>query len=76
MRLPELQVKEQAVIKIRQQSLKEGYAEVKSRLYYQGRPYQFEIIRTEIKNIPHDNPLASHFGVKKLGNWLPKNTIG
>ena len=65
MQLPELQAEDQAAREIRQQGLKEGWAEVEGVLHFQGLPYLPEIIRTEIISRHHDDPLAGHFGVEK-----------
>ena len=63
--LPELQGKNQAARKIRQQGLKQGWIEVKRVLHFQGLPYIAKTIWTELISRHHNDPLAGHFGIER-----------
>ena len=65
LRLPELQVEDQVAREIREKGLKESWEEIDGVVHREGLPYLPEIIRIEIINRHHDDPLAGHFGVKK-----------
>ncbi len=52
--------------RIRDQGLKDGWKEdVDGMLHHQRLPYVPEVIRTELINRHHDNPLAGHFAIDK-----------
>ena len=65
LQLPKLQWEDQVVREIRKKNLKESWEELKEVLHYKGRLYLPEIIRTEIMNKNHNNPLVGHYGVEK-----------
>ena len=41
-------------------------------LHHQGLPYLSETIRTELISRHHDNPLAGHFGIKKIRELIAR----
>ena len=43
-----------------------GWNNIDGVLHYQGLPYISETIWTELMSRHHNNPLASHFGIKKI----------
>ena len=65
LRLPELQDEDEEAKVLRAGGLPEGWEEVEGVLQYRGLPYVPEIIRFEVINRHHDDPLAEHFGIDK-----------
>ena len=65
LRLHKLQAKNKQAQKTKVDDL-EGCNNINGVLYYQGLSYIPEIIQTELISIYHDNPLAGHFGIKKI----------
>ena len=68
LRLHELQAEDEQARKLRadQQLGQQGWDDIDGVLHHQGLPYVPEIIRTELISRHHDDPLASHFGIKKI----------
>ncbi len=65
MRLPELQDDDKEAMKLRSEGLPEGWEDIEQLLHYQGLPYVPKVIRSELINKYHNNPLAGHFGIEK-----------
>ena len=66
MRLTELQADDQQAKEIRSEgTMKEGWEEIDEVLHFQGLPYIPEIICIELINWHNDDPLGSHYGIKK-----------
>ena len=63
-RLQELQEEDVQAQKIRAEK-REGWEDSEGVLHHQGLPYVPELIRTELISRHHDDPLVSHFGIKK-----------
>ena len=61
----ELQAKDYKAQKVKEQSLKEGWEEIKEILYHQGLSYVPKILNTKAISQYYNNPLAGHFGTKK-----------
>ena len=51
--------------KLRSERLLEGWENIKQVLYYDSFLYISKVIRLKLISKHHDNPLASHFGIKK-----------
>ena len=47
-----------------------GYEEINKIFHHQGLSFVPKAIRTELISHHHDNPLAGHFGIKKIGKLL------
>lgn len=60
-----LQLKNPEAQNMRKPDLKEGWKEIQEILHWEGLPYIPEIVRIKLINRHHDNPLASHFEIKK-----------
>ena len=69
LRLAKLQESDEEAQKIKAEGLDE-YVDVDGVLYYQGLPFVPEVIRTELINRYHDNPLAGHFGIDKIREFI------
>ena len=65
LRLHKLQAEDEQAQKTRAEH-SEGWEDLDNMLYYQGLPYVPEIIWTELISRHHDDPLAGHFGIKKI----------
>ncbi len=66
MRLLELQDDDKKAKKLRsEQVLPEGWEDIKQALYCQGFLYVPKVIRSELINRHHNNPLVGHFGIEK-----------
>ena len=66
-KLHELQAKDKQARKLKadQQLGQQGWDNIDGVLHYQSLLYVPEIIRTELISRHHNDPLASHFGIKK-----------
>ena len=64
MRLQELQAENEQARRTRAEH-SEGWDNINGVLHHQDLSYVPEIIRMELISRHHDNPLASHFGIKK-----------
>ena len=71
MRLQELQAKDEQAWKNKAEH-SEGWDDIEGVRHYQSLPYVPEIIRTELISRHHDNPLASHFGIKKTRELIAR----
>ncbi len=67
LRLPELQAEDQEAQRIRAESLKDGWKDIKGVLHREGLPYLSEIISRH-----HDNPMAGHFGIDKTRKLIAR----
>lgn len=65
LQLQELQQNNDFAQKARADRLKEGWEESDGVLYHQCLPYILKIIRTELINKCHNDPLAGHFGIER-----------
>ena len=66
LRLSELQEKDEEAKRLRGSAgFPKDWEDVKGVLQYQELPYVPEIIRSEVINCHHDDPLAGHFGIDK-----------
>ena len=65
LRLVELQAEDNQAEKIRAEKLGGNWEDSDEILHHQGLRYVPEILRTELISRHHDDPLASHFGIKK-----------
>ena len=65
LRLVELQAEDGQARKIRAEKLGGNWEDSDRILHHQGLLYVPEIIRTELISRHHDDPLVSHFGIKK-----------
>ena len=59
----ELQAEDREAQEISEQALKDGWEDNEEVPHREGFPYLPKIIRTEIINKHHNDPLASHFGI-------------
>ena len=50
----------------------ESWSEIEGVLHYDGKPYILEILRTDLLERNHDDPLAGHFGVEKTLELLTR----
>ena len=75
LRLFKLQAEDQVTREIRQKDLKEGWAEIKGVLQFQGLPYMPEIIGMELISRHHDDPLGAISALGRLKNQSSENTI-
>lgn len=68
MRLSELQDddKEAKKLSLERQQLPEDWENIEQMLYYQGLPYFLIVICLELISRHPNNPLADHFGIKKI----------
>ncbi len=65
-RLPELQDDDKEAKKPRsKQVLPEGWEDIEQVFHYQGLSYVPKVIRSELINRHHNNPLADHFDIEK-----------
>ncbi len=71
-RLPELQDDDKEAMKLRSEGLLEGWEDIKQVLHYQGLPYVPKVIRSELISRHHDDPLAGHFGIKKIHKLIAR----
>ena len=67
LRLQELQENNLEAQELR---LKDGYQEVDKVLHHKGLPFIPEAIRMELISRHYDDPLAGHFGIKKIRKLL------
>ena len=67
LRLHKLQAEDEQAWKLRadQQLDQQGWKNIDGVLHHQGLPYVPEIIRAEVISRHHNDPLSSHFGIKK-----------
>ena len=67
LKLHKLQAKDKQARKLRanQQLGQQGWKDIDGVLHYQGLLYVPEIIQTKFISRHHNNPLTSHFGIKK-----------
>ncbi len=65
MMLPKLQDDDKEVMKLRSKRLPEGWKDIKQVFHYQGLLYVPKVIRSELINRHHDEPLTDHFGIEK-----------
>ena len=65
LQLLKLQDEDKKAKVLRAGGLPEGWKEVEGVLQYQGLPYVLEIIRSEVINRHHDDPLVGHFSIDK-----------
>ena len=65
LRLYKLQAKDEQARKTRAEH-SEGWDDINGVLHHKGFLYVPEIIQTELISRHHDNPLISHFGIKKI----------
>ncbi len=72
MRLPELQDDDKETMKLRSEELPKGWEDIKQVLHYQGLLYVSKVIYSELISRHHNNPLASHFGIKKTRELIAK----
>ena len=72
LRLHELQAKDKQAQKTRTEHLKD-WNNIDGVLHYQGLPYVPEIIQTELISRYHNNPWVSHFGIKKIHEFIAQN---
>ena len=71
LRLPELLAEDQEARKIRKQDLKDSWEENADMVIYNPNPlYIPEIVKTELISRYHDNPLAKHFRIDKIGELI------
>ena len=66
LRLVELQAEDGQTRKIRAEKLGRSWEDSNEILHHQGLPYVLEIIKTELISMHHNDPLAGHFGIKKM----------
>ena len=74
LRLHKLQAKDEQAQKLRanQQPNQQGWEDIDGVLYHQSFPYVPEIIQTELISRHYNNPLAGHFGIKKIQELLSR----
>ena len=72
LRFQELQETNRKAQKLRQQKV-DGYKEIDEIFHYQGLPFVFKAIWTELISRHHNNFLASYFGIKKTCKLLAWN---
>ena len=73
LRLQELQDKDDQAWKVRtEQPGNADWNDIDGILHYQGHPYVPEILWTELISRHHDDPLASHFGIKKTRELIAR----
>lgn len=48
------------------QALKDIQKEIEKVLHYQGFPYQLDIIKTQVNNTYHKNPLINNSGIERI----------
>ncbi len=72
MRLPELQDDDKETMKLRSKGLPEGWKDIEQVFHYQGLLYVPKIIRSELISRHHDDPLAGHFGIKKIRGLIAR----
>ncbi len=72
MRLPELQDDNKEAIKLRSEGLPEGWENIEQVFHYQGFLYVPKVIRSKLISRHHNNPLASHFGIKKTRELIAR----
>ena len=68
-RLQELQKTDFKAQKLKQQGQK-GYKEDDGVFHHQGLPFEPQAIQIELISRHHDNPLAGHFGIKRICKLL------
>ncbi len=73
MRLPELHDDDKEAMKLRLKGLLEGWKDIEQMFYYQGLLYVPKVIRLELINRRHDNPLVGHFGIEKTCKLIARN---
>lgn len=64
-RLTKLQDNNKKARKLRSKKLSQGWEDIEEILHYQSFPYVLKIIYSELINKYYNNPLVSHFGIKK-----------
>ncbi len=71
-RLFELQDDDKEAIKLRSEELPKSWEDIEQVLHYQGLPYVPKIIRLELINRHHNNPLAGHFDIEKTRKLIAR----
>ena len=71
LRLQELQAEDDQARKTRVEH-SEGWNNINGVLHHQGLSYVPEIIRTQLINRHHDDPLAGHFGIEKTRELIAR----
>ena len=71
LRLQKLQAKNEQARKTRAEYSK-GWDDIDGMLHHQDLPYVPKIIRIELISRHHNNPLADHFGIKKIRELIAR----
>ena len=71
-RLPKLQNNNKKSEKLKSERLPEGWEDIKEMFYYKSLLYIPKIICSKIISRHYDNPLISHFGIKKTQELIAR----
>ncbi len=72
MKLPRLRDDDKEAKTLRSERLLEGWEDIKQVLHYQDLPYVPKVICLELMSRHHDNPLISHFDIKKTRELIAR----
>ena len=72
MRLSELQDDDKEAKTLRSERLPEGWEDIEQVLHFQGFLYIPKVIRSELIGKHYNDPLAGHFGIKKIQELLAR----
>ncbi len=72
MRLPELQDDNKEAMKLRSEGLSEDWEDIEQVLHYQGLLYVPKVICSELIIRHYNDPLAGHFGIKKIRELIAR----
>ena len=72
MRFLELQDNNKEVKKLRSEELSEGWEDIEEVFHYKYFLYVLKVICSKLISRHYENPLASHFGIKKMQKLIAR----